>query len=343
MIQQFINREAELEALEKAYREERSALFIIYGRRRIGKTELVKHFIKNKENIYFLADERPDIANIKEIQKSMGEFLRDTIFEKAEINEWVELFEEFTKRSKKKTVIVIDEFPYLIHTNKSIPSVFQKIWDNNLSRKDVFLILLGSSISIMEEHTLSYKSPLYGRRSGQLELKPLKIRHLFKFFTKYTLEDIIKVWSLTDGIPLYLMKLDSEKSFMKNLEQNVFKIGKFLYQESENLLKQELREVANYFHILKSISFGRNKYGEIVNFTNLDKTIISKYLDNLIKLHLIRKEFPITQKRETRNASYTFEDNYFNFWFRFVYPNKQLTEEGKQKINNIKNCKQGYI
>lgn len=337
MIQQFIDREQELEALEEIYKKERSSLIVIYGRRRIGKTALIKQFIKDKESLYYLADDRPDIVNIKELQKSMGLLLNDNIFGKAELKDWVELFEEFMNRIKKKTVIVIDEFPYLITANKSIPSVFQKIWDENLSKKDVCLLLLGSSISMMEEQVLAYKSPLYGRRSSQIMVKPLKIKYMADFFQNFKLEEIIKIWSLTDGVPLYAMKLDNGVNFESNIRKNIFRTDKILYQEAEFLLK-ELREPANYFLILKSIAFGRNKYGEVVNFTGLDKTIISKYLDNLIKLHIIKKEFPATQKKELRNAAYIFEDNYFNFWFRFIYPNKQIIEEGKQSvlIENIK-------
>jgi hypothetical protein len=184
---------------------------------------------------------------------------------------------------------------------------------------------------MMENYVLSYKAPLYGRRTGQLNIKPLKFRYLINFFPKYSFEDQVKVYSVTDGVPLYLLKFNPKIGFLENLRENVLKVGAFLYEEAEILMKQELRETTNYFNILKATAFGKTKYGEIVNFSKLDKTIVSKYLDNLISLRIIEKEFPITQKKETRNAIYKFKDNYFNFWFRFVYPNKSLIEEKKQK------------
>lgn len=329
MIQQFVNRRRELEFLEKNYTERTSSLIVIYGRRRIGKTELIKNFIKNKPHIYFLADNRGDYQNLKEMQRFMGDFLQDNLFVKANIREWTELFDEFSKKVDEKIVIVVDEFPYLITSNKAIPSLFQKIWDTNLSSKQVCLVLLGSRIGMMETAVLGYRSPLYGRRTGQWKVLPLKFKYLHKFLPNYSTEDLVKVFSVTDGIPAYILTMNPNLTFSENLTENVFKSGSFLYQEAEILLRQELREQAHYFNISKAISMGRTKFGEIVTFTELDKTLISKYLSTLILLHVIKKEFPVTQKKETRNARYIFEDNYYNFWFRFIYPNKTLIEGGK--------------
>ncbi|MCK4429367.1 MAG: ATP-binding protein [Candidatus Aenigmarchaeota archaeon] len=341
--QQFVNRNREIGFLEELYKENKSNLVILYGRRRVGKTELMTHFIKNKPGIYFLADSRTDISNLKELQREMGNYLDNELFKKAKIEDWFELFTEFTKLEKKKVIICIDEFPYLIDSNKAIPSVFQKIWDLILSKTNVFLILCGSSISMMEKHALNYKSPLYGRRTGQWKLQPMKFRHLSSFLSSYSKEDLVKVYSLTDGIPLYILELNQKLNFFDNLREKVFKPGRFLYQESEILLKQEFREPANYFSILNSIAYGRNKYGEICSFTNLDKSIVSKYLDNLNLLEIIKKEFPVTQKKEIRNAGYIFKDNYINFWFRFVYPNKSEIERGQNILKQIKKNFNSYL
>lgn len=331
MIQQkFVNRKQELDVLEQQYKEDTS-LIIIYGRRRVGKTELINQFISNKPGIYFLADERRDLSNLKELQNIMGSYLNDSLFTKANIISWHELFDEFAKLAKNKPVIVIDEFPYLIHGNDAIPSLFQKIWDLNLAKREICLILLGSSIRMMEKHTLEYGAPIYGRRTAQLKVLPLKFKHLKEFFPKKEAEELIKIFSITDGIPLYIKKFDADLGFINNLRYNVFSVGKFLYDEAEVLLKEELREVANYFAILKSIASKRSRFNDIALGTNLDKTLISKYLSNLLKLHIIRKEFPVTEKKELRDTRYIFSDNYYNFWFRFVYPYKTLIESNKQE------------
>ena len=328
MFQQFVNRENELQLLEETYKQNKSSLIILYGRRRIGKTELVKQFIKEKRHIYFLADTRMDKDNIREMQRAISSQIQNPLFERVEFSDWVELFREFERLLEEKVIIVVDEFPYLIESNKAIPSIFQKIWDLILSEKDVCLILLGSSISMMEDHTLDYRSPLYGRRTAQLQLQPLKFKHIGRFLP-YSTEDLVKVYGVTDGVPLYLLKFNPGLDFEANLKENVFRVGKFLYQEAEILLKQELRETARYFSILKAIAYGKHRFGEVANFTELDKSIISKYLNNLAVIRLIRKEYPVTQKKETRNARYVFSDNYLNFWFRYVYPYRSLIEEGK--------------
>ena len=328
MYQQFINRKEEIGFLDKEYRGRRSSLIVIYGRRRVGKTALVKRFASDKPHIYFLADTRGDYQNLKEIQTFMGEYLKDEVFKKADIRDWVELFEEFSERAKEKPIIVIDEFPVLIELNSAIPSIFQKIWDNILSERKVQLILLGSSVGMMETEVLGYKSPLYGRRTGQWKVLPLRFQHLRDFLPGYSIEDVIKTYSVTDGIPAYLRTMKPGLTFSENIRDTVFTPGGFLYQEAEILLRQELREPSNYFNIMKSIAMGRTKFGEIVNSTGLEKTLVSKYLNTLMLLHVVRKDFPVTQEKETRTARYVFEDNYFTFWFRFVYPNKTMLEGG---------------
>jgi len=170
MFQQFVDRANELRLLEDTYKQNRSSFIIIYGRRRIGKTELVKQFIKDRAHIYFLADTRTDKANLKELQRAVASYIRNPLFEKVDFNDWIELFREADKLLNEKVILVIDEFPYLIESNRAIPSIFQKIWDLILSEREFCLVLLGSSISMMEDHTLDYRAPLYGRRTAQLQL-----------------------------------------------------------------------------------------------------------------------------------------------------------------------------
>lgn len=333
MIQQFINREQELKSLNEFNKRREPQLFVIYGRRRVGKTELIKEFIKNKPHIYFLADDRKDKFNIEDLQSKMADFLNDSLFKKAKILDWVELFSEFRRKISKRVILVIDEFPYLIKANKSIPSIFQKIWDELLSDSPIYLILCGSSIAMMEKDVLFYGSPLYGRRTGQWKVEPLSFKEIHKFFPKYNVNELIELYSVLDTIPLYLQKFDTGESVSKNIIKKLLRKGEFLYQEAEILLKEELREPGNYFMILKAVSFGNSKFGDIANYTGLDKTMVSKYLDTLLKLHIITKEFPITSKKErTRETLYRFEDNYFHFWFRFIYPFRSLIEEGKGNL-----------
>ena len=341
MFQQFINRSDELKILEERYKSNKPEFLVIYGRRRIGKTELVLKFIKNKPNIYFLAEEKHDRENRNEMQNIMGNFLNDDEFKLIKFENWSSLFKGFLKRTKKRTIIVIDELPYLIKQNPAVPSEFQKIWDLYLSKSNMILVLIGSSISMMEK-ILGEKSPLYGRRTGQIEIKPVNIFEINKFLPRYKIEDCINVYGSVDCIPLYLKQFRDSLSFYENVKNIFLNRDKLLYSEAEILLKQEFRETANYFSILKAISFGYTRHSEIVSYTNLDKTIISKYIQNLEKVRIIKREYPVTEKKEKRkNARYIFTDNYFRFWFRFIYPNKTIIERGEAE-QAIKIIKQNY-
>ena len=341
MFQQFIDRSDELKILEERYKSNKPEFLIIYGRRRIGKTELVLKFIKNKPNIYFLAEEKRDIENRNEMQSIMGNFLNDDEFKLIKFDNWTSLFKSFLKRTKKRTIIVIDEFPYLIKQNPAVPSEFQKIWDLSLSKSNMILILIGSSISMMEK-LLGEKSPLHGRRTGQLEINPINIFEIKKFLPMYKIEDCINVYGCVDCIPLYLKQFRGSLSFYENVKNIFLNRDKLLYSEAEILLRQEFRETANYFSILKAISFGYTRHSEIVSYTDLDKTIISKYIQNLEKVRIIKREYPVTERKEKRkNARYIFTDNYFRFWFRFIYPNKTIIERGEAE-QAIKILKQNY-
>src|SRR3989338_4309960 len=294
MFQQFVGREKELEFLENMYNAGLEAQFaVIYGRRRVGKTELVKTVSSGKPHVYFLADERGEKENLRELQKAFAVHFQDSLLEKAGFGSWPDLFLEVSKKKwGKRLIIAIDEFPYLIKSDKATPSVFQKIWDSHLSKKNVLFILLGSSISMMEKKVLAKNSPLYGRRTGQWKLMPLEFSETRAFLPHWTMEEQIKAYSIADGIPLYLKKLNHSETINENLAEKVLKNGAFLYEEAEILLKSELREPANYFNILKAIASGKNRFGEIANTTELEKSKVSKYLSNLIMLHFIQKEFP---------------------------------------------------
>ncbi|HKZ94936.1 MAG TPA: ATP-binding protein [Candidatus Bathyarchaeia archaeon] len=346
MIQLFVNREEELQFLENHFSSKSAELIVIYGRRRVGKTELCSNFSKAKPRIYFLADRRPESELLQDLKLRMSDFLRDESFAKLDIKNWIELFQEFWKwRKNEKTLIILDEFPMLIEGNHAIPSIFQKIWDLNLKDKHVMLIILGSSVGMMETEVLGYKSPLYGRRTGQWKLEPLKLPHLKQFFPNYNLEELINVYGCLGGIPAYLQKFDPHKDFWQNCEDKILKKGEFLYEEAEFLLREELREPRNYSAILKAIAQGAENYGEILNLTNMDKSILSKYTSVLEDLGFIQRTYPIGIKPKPRKGHYTIADNYLKFWYKYIFPNKAELEIGNTNhiLNKIKEDYNTYL
>jgi len=329
MIQLFADREEELSFLEKHYSSKSAELIVIYGRRRVGKTELSLKFSKKKPHIYFLADRRPEPELIRDLKQRISDFLKDKSFAKLDLKDWPALFQEFWKWKKDgRIVFILDEFPTLIEGNRAIPSIFQKIWDLNLTDRNVMLILLGSSVGMMETEVLGYKSPLYGRRTGQWKLDPLKLIHLKEFFPKYTYEELISTYGCLGGVPAYLLKFDPEKTFWENLEEKILKKGEFLYEEAEFLLREELREPRNYSSILKAIALGARSYGEILNLTGFDKSILSKYASVLEDLGFVQRIYPIGIKPKPRKGLYTITDSYLRFWFKYVFPNRAELETG---------------
>jgi hypothetical protein len=200
------------------------------------------------------------------------------------------------------------------------------------------LILLGSSVAMMETEVLNYKSPLYGRRTGQWKLDPLKVFHLKPFFSKYDLGTLINVYGCLGGVPAYMQKLDPDETFWENVEQKILTKGEFLYEEADFLLREELREPRNYSSILKAIAQGAKTYGEILNLTGLDKSIVSKYASVLEDLGFVKRIYPLAAKSKPRKGIYTIADNYLGFWFKYVFPSRAELETGNTGyvLNKVK-------
>ncbi|MBN1223770.1 MAG: ATP-binding protein [Candidatus Aminicenantes bacterium] len=326
----FIDRERELGALEKFWKGKEAQLIVIYGKRRIGKTELIKQFIKGKPHVYYLAQRINERENLRLLGEAVGDYYKDDILKSAGFREWRWFFEYAQKHIRKRTIIVFDEFPYLADANKGISSIFQAGWDEHLKNIPVFLILCGSSIGMMENEVLSQKAPLFGRRTGQIFLQPFSFADACKFYPGLSFERCLELFSVAGGNPSYLKRFDPKISLDRNIHENILRPETFLYDEVEFILREELREPRNYFAILKAVALGKHKFGEIVNETGLAKSNLHKYLFILEDLRLIQKEIPVTEKNplKSRKGIYKLQDQFIRFWFRYVLPNKRNIEEG---------------
>jgi AAA+ ATPase superfamily predicted ATPase len=294
MILKFINREKELCALEAAYRSSKPEFFLIYGRRRIGKTELVKRFVEGKPHLYFMAKEQPVEQEIERLGERFSEKFNVHIKASKDVDN---VFSQIIAKvdPKEKFILVIDEFPFWVKKHRPILSEFQHLWDERLTSSNLLLILLGSSVSMMEDELLSYNSPLYGRRTGQLKVEPMGPAHLKGFLPSYDLEDLIKVYGAVGGVPFYLKEFEDKKSVLENIKSTFLNKSNILYEEAEILLREELREVTVYFNIMKAITDGATRPGEIANKAYVNITNISKYLNTLNTLGFITKETAITE------------------------------------------------
>src|SRR3989338_6956924 len=303
----------------------------MYGRRRVGKTELLREFLKEHKGIYILARQESGREQLKKISSQIAEYYNDALVKIHPFVSWDALFLYLSE--KPRIPIVIDEFPYIVQSSKQVTGILQDYWDNKFSKKNAFLILCGSSITMMEE-LLGKKSPIYGRRTEQILLEPLKFHDACLFFPKsMSFKEKVINYSILGGMPAYLLEFDFRKSLRENLIENVLRKNKFLYEDILFTLREELNEPRNYFSILYSIAKGNSKVGQIVNDTGLEKSFISKYLSVLIDLKLVERRVPITEKNaaRSRNGIYLLKDNFFKFWFRFVFENQEYVEQGKQE------------
>lgn len=333
----FVNRDQELAYLLDRYSSGSPELIILYGRRRIGKTELLTRFLAGKDGVYILCSTEAIKQNIRLFAHEFSLFLQDPGFEDIQYPSFESLFTNFTAHHRfrelslnGKIAIVIDEFPYLIERDSSIPSIFQRIWDLYLSKLPVMLILSGSSISIMEQEVLGSRSPLFGRRTGQWQVEQLSFTHL-KEFVPYSPVDLAQVWFVCGGVPAYLRLFNLQCDFWTNVSNLFLTKGAYLYLEAELLLQYEFREPANYLTILKSVANGMTTLAEIVQSSGLDRSMVSKYLSVLQRLHIIREEISVTAPVTSRKRQYRLSDPYLSFWFRFVYPDMTAIESGHRE------------
>ncbi|TKX48489.1 ATP-binding protein [Halorubrum sp. SD690R] len=322
----MINRETELEWLTSHLSRAERQLLVVYGRRRVGKTTLVTTALDALEDtsVYYLCDERGATHNARRFAAQCAAAFDDIT---PDVDGFVEAFQYLTARVDEPCVVALDEFSYLVDEDDTIPSVFQTVLDDVLAGTDVSLVLLGSSISMMEEGVLSYESPLYGRRTGQWELAPLSFADVRAFFPDDDLETQIQLYSVLGGIPAYLEQFDPDRNLLENVEQSVLSKGEFLYEEPEFLLRQELREPTTYMAILEAIAAGATRVTEIANEIGRDASSLSRYLQNLTQLAILEREHPVTDP--DGRGLYRLTDDFLRFWFRYVAPNRGTLEQGR--------------
>ncbi|MEA3294776.1 MAG: ATP-binding protein [Euryarchaeota archaeon] len=339
----FVNRIQELDFLERKYKEPGAQLIIIYGRRRIGKTETVLQFSKPKPSIYFLSTRSNEKDNIDNFFDALYEYFQNETLLRLEKN-WENIF-QFLSGNKERLVLVIDEFPYLLESNRAVTSIFQRGWDLYLNKNNIMLILLGSSMSLMESEVLSAKSPLYGRRTGQWRITPLEFTHNREFYPNYTQQEQLYTYSCLGGVPAYLLQFDPSKDFWNNVHDKILSKGEFLFEETDFLLKEELREPKVYSSILKAISQSKTKFSEIMTQTGISKSSLSAYLETLERLDLVVREIPVTETVRSKKGRYFLKDNFFKFWYRYAFPNLRHLESGNSKyvLSKIKSDFNRYM
>jgi len=322
----FVNRTRELETLNREYASKNAVFSVIYGRRRIGKTTLIREYIKEKPMLYYYATE----INLSMQLKAFVEDMRETLdFGNVSFDSFEDALVYLSRNTgEKKLVVVIDEYQNLAKLDKGFSSMLQKVWDLHLKQSNIHLILCGSTISMMHSEILNYSAPLYGRSTSIIHLRALRSRHIHDFIPNLSSEELMQIFAAFGTVPKYLEMYQKELSFEENVRTLILNKNAFLYNEGYFLLKQEINEVSTYFSILEAISKGATKLGNIASALEMQSSRLTRYMEKLIALGFIDKEVPITEKNPLKSklGRYRFRDNFLKFWFYYVYRNYRYLE-----------------
>lgn len=332
MISKFVNRQQELSLLEEEWKKPKGRLIILYGRRRIGKTRLLTEFISGKKGIFYIAEDTSPHIQINGLKEKIAEFLGDSLLKTLEIKDWDQLFGYLARNSpKERFYLLIDEFSYLVKSDKRILSVLQKYWDTFFATSNICILLSGSLLGLVSEMVLSYASPLYGRRSRDMLLEGLSFRYA-KEFLKMPFQETLELYMIIGGVPEYLLKASEYKHLKNFVDKEFLNKHGYFYREPYFIISQEFKELKTYFSILNAIAYGKTKPTEIANFTGLEAREIYPYLENLLRLGFIERQVSILGN--PKKGIYVIKDHVFDFWFNFVFKYREEIERGAFSLKN---------
>lgn len=341
MCKAFIGREKELTDLNGLYAQDKFQLFILYGRRRVGKTTLLNEFCKDKDTIFYSAEQSNNKLNLEKFSSLVFTFYSENNLEP--FSSWGNALSYIDERQKgKKLVLVIDEFPYLVKKNKALLSELQHLIDHKLTKGNLFMILCGSYMGFMEKEVLGSKSPLFGRRTAQLHMKPFHYQTSAKFLDGFSDTQKLELYGAFGGTPLYLQQVNASESFEENIKRAYLKVTSYLYEEALLLLRQEVQEPGVYSAIIEAIAGGYTKANEISTKIGEDCAKCLKYIKTLCELGILYKEIPFGEKETSRKTIYGISDFMFRFWYRYVFANRTLIETGAQQAVWLKRIEPDY-
>ena len=325
----FIGREKEMNTLEKAYAKESFQFFILYGRRRVGKTRLMVEFTKGKNVIFFSADENNDALNLSRFSEVVLSHYGDNAFFPS-FSTWEGAFRYIGQKSRQeRLVLAIDELPYLVQGNPSFLSAMQTRIDHDWKDSQLFLMLCGSSVSFMEDEVLAHKSPLFGRKTGQLMIMPFDYYDTARFFPSWTNQDKMMLYGILGGTPQYLLQFSQNLSLSENIKTHLLDTSTYLYDEPKSLMRQELRTPSVYNGIVEAIALGATKPNEVASIIDETPTKANKYMTILQGLQIVTKDYPAGDDPvHSRKARYRLVDPLFCFSYRFIYRNRSMAEQG---------------
>jgi len=305
-------------------------LIILYGRRRIGKTRLIGEFARGKPGVLYFAEDTSPSLQIRQLQASCAAFLVDSLLASLEIGSWEQIFTYLARHPPEgRGYLVIDEFTYLAKNDPAILSALQKAWDTGMAGSPWFILLCGSTLGLMSDLALSSTSPIYGRRTRDMLLEALQFSDACKFL-KVPPVDALRIYLSIGGVPEYLLKAGDYESFSDFVAREFFDRYGYFYREPYFILSQEFRELKMYQSILQAIAYGNTTPAAIAQFCGLDSRHLYPYLESMTRLGIIERELPVLVN--TKKGVYRIKDRLFDFWYTFVFPNRQSIELGNLSI-----------
>jgi len=343
-IQTFYDRKQELKLLKEEFANLQSGkMFVVYGRRRVGKTELIRQFIKSlpENKMYFYVD----LVEKQGILDSLSKTVQEQLGEARKFADFNDFLDFIALKSDNGFVLVIDEFQRFLEVSPQFITQLQNYWDQKLKNKKIMLILVGSSIGMIQKITNSKAGALYGRAT-RIRISPFKYGEFRLMFKELSEEEKIITYSVFGGTPYYLEKVKKvDGGIQKKIFELLLKKGAELFEEPKNLLEYEnVRIHAKYNSILQAASAGKENAKEIQDFTGIDTNTLPAYIKRLDELlELLGRKDPVLGKE--RLGRYGLKDNFFSFWYRFIFPNQTALNLGNTKLvdDNIKENLNAYV
>jgi len=323
----FIGREKELSLLNEQYQHNRFSFTVVYGRRRVGKTALLRAFCAGKDTIFYSATEQNNTLALARFSQSVMQRFPEAARVADTFETWEKAIAYVVAQAQdEQLILVIDEYPYIAADYPAISSILQHLLDGPMQSSKLCLILCGSSMSFMEHQVLGNKSPLYGRRTAQLKVYPMNYLDSARFFPTWGTEDKLLAYMTVGGIPYYLLELARLPDFKTACSAALLRENSILFGEPLSLMNQEMRTPARYNSVIQVIAQGATKPSEMANA--LDETIskVSRYLATLAELGIVHKRQPYGEKRG--KAHYEIIDPLFRFAYTFLYPYQSLIASG---------------
>jgi len=325
----FVDRREELSWLSERWGSGRAELLLVYGRRRVGKTRLIREWMSRAgvagRVVYFVAEEEPEQAALERLSRLLAEQLGDELLAERPFTSWRQVLLYLAQRARGERLgLVLDEFQYLVEASPGLPSALQAAWDTRLRDTGAFLVLMGSLVSFTEG-LLGGRSPLYGRFTGVLRLGPLSPLSVGCFAPGWDPRDWVRLYGVFGGVPGYLSELDPVRGLWENVGALLLRPNARFLDEAKYLLREELREVHRYFAVLEAVAGGATGYGEIAQRSGVPGESLSKYLRVLEDMGLLERRRPVLGRGRAR---YRVADPFLRFWFRYIPRHRAAIELG---------------